>query len=191
MWDTATAAETRRIESPGRTPYVVLSPDGKTIAARYAGGRSVCLWEADSGNLLVGSDEDHGSWMSASQSADGNSIAVARSAGIQIWDIGSRRLTQTINADPGLREVILSSDGSSAVSRSARALNIREFETTIRRWDTKTGDDKLLFRGTYAGGLLSPGARSVTLWDHKTPVRPENPKSLRTRAFSQGPVGQS
>ncbi len=174
IWDVIDGREMRRIDGLSRSPYIELSPDGKTIAARFADSPAIRLWDVATGRALFGGDEGDQPWNSAALSPDGKTLAAGQKGRVQLWDLTTGRLIRAFPVSRIARSVAFTADGGSVLVRSVRALGPTEFETTVRQWDIASGADTQRFRGMARGGCLSPDTGMLALWNYQTPMRLHN-----------------
>ena len=102
-WDIATGqqASSRPITAPTRGSFTSFSPDGRTLALIPNGGAAVQLWDlgADAalGGLIGPARPGHRIGPGVEFSADGRTLAVARSDGaVDLWDVPGRKLLRTL-----------------------------------------------------------------------------------------------
>lgn len=164
-------AEIRRIDGFKRAPFITLSPDGKVIAARFAESSVIRLINPATGETIIGGDESVSPWTCVAGSRDDRLWASAENGAVRLWDVPSGKSVRTFTVDKGPQEITFSPDGKQLLARFQRGLTPRDFETTLLAWDTQTGAESKLYRGTERGGRLSDDGRTLAVWDHDKPLR--------------------
>ncbi len=177
IWETSSGAERSRIEGLGATPHIVLSPDGRTLAARFALSSVIRMWDIESGEALRGSGEAEAPWFAVAYTDNGKTLATAELSRVRLWEAESGNTIRELAVGTDVSGIAVSSDVGTLYTRSRRALSGREFEQTVRAWNSTTGENRLVYRGMESGGRLSPDGRTIALWDHMKPVRLRNLES--------------
>jgi WD40 repeat protein len=201
LWDTRTLKELPPLlQQPNETVQpMTFSPDGKTLAATYA-GPIARLWD------LTTRKEKHRIKASfqiyhTSFSADGKTLACAEHGSIRLWDVdkGEFRRAHQFGHTYGIDALHFSPDGKRLVSGAGYTDNI------VRIWDPLTGEETGQLRGhaegiesvAYApdGKLIASGSQdgSVRLWDAATgrEVRRLDAKAGMVYALAFAPDGKT
>jgi WD40 repeat protein len=105
---------------------VAFSPDGKIVAAADSAG-NVYAWHLSGGTLLTikGKASNGYQVQTIAFSPDGRTLAVALSGGVQLWDVATGKLTDTLTSDDTSPDAIaFSSDGTLAVGDEGGTLSV-------------------------------------------------------------------
>ncbi|QRV98494.1 Vegetative incompatibility protein HET-E-1 [Ceratobasidium sp. AG-Ba] len=154
---------------------LAISLDGARIVSGSYGG-SVCIWDSNTGDLLVGPLEKHADHVNCVVfSHDGSAFASASNdSTIRIWDAftGREKMVARVHSDE-VCSVAFSPDGRSLVSDS--------FDGTVGIWDVLTGSPMvhpLVGHSSWVGSVAySPdGTRiasgssdyTICIWDGQT-----------------------
>lgn len=153
---------------------VVVSPDGKTIAAGTGGymteGGWVELWDVEA-RAFRGYLEGYGSMGDMAYSPDGTMLATTNAGyGLQLWDVASEEVRYTLDtAGDGGFGLAFSPDGTLLVAGI--------WDGTVHMWNTVTGETLAVLQGhtdsvsgiafSPDGSLLASGSADATirLWN--------------------------
>ncbi len=146
LWDTAAGRERRRLKLKGYDNVALalaLSPDGRRVAA--AGGDSVVLWRADTGEEegRIPFPKKEGI-ISLAFAPDGKHLAGGEGgpgdAAVRLWEWPGGKLVRTFSGHTHTIWVVrFTSDGKQIVSSGN--------DHTIRLWDVASGREALSARG--------------------------------------------
>ncbi len=170
IWDLATHSELRRIDVGDLSPQVVPSPDGRTLAVRFKERSGIHLWDVAEAAKTLGVDDDR-PWDHIAVSMDGDRVAASRFRRLEVWDVATRKLGNALETDMGADEIAFSRDGASISARCVRGFSMDHFESTVRSWNTATGEDALRIRGDRRGGSLSPDGETLATWGYLKPIQ--------------------
>jgi RNA polymerase sigma factor (sigma-70 family) len=174
LWDLAGGRERARLSLAGVIDEVVLSPDGRTVAAWYGHGgdfdKGVQFWDVATGKPAQG-------WIapaltrvhSVQFAPDGKTVAISTAEGALIWDPAVGRSVHTFRGGYGCK-LTYSPDGRTlAALRNWRYWT--PWTTAVLVWDATTGAARV---GAEQGHLdevegvaLSPDGRLVASISHK------------------------
>ena len=185
IWDPASGKEIFCLQQPGgQARSVAWSPDGLRLAVGTAadGGtpRSVTVWDANTGRLVLdlkGRGESPVAW-----SSDGKRLATgtARAFECKIWDASSGEEVLALSgAFPGSQQPDSGGFQALAWSPDGRRLAAGERRNTARVWDATTGRELLAMRhaGPVTAVAWSPDGQClvtasrgqwITLWNAAT-----------------------
>jgi WD40 repeat protein len=136
LWDVDTGQEVRTLfrgHVTGPIWCLAFSPDGKTLAAGNEHGRSVFLWNADSGALHRAIPAHRGAVTAVCFRPDGKAVATASlDATAKVWNVADGKLLQTFTGHKGpIWSVQFLPAGKALVGGGS--------DGTVRLWETDTG----------------------------------------------------
>jgi WD40 repeat protein len=161
VWDVAQRRKKHslNVDSKGAVGDLAFSPDGRLLAA-VGGGRSVKLWEVETGRelpMLEGHSDD---LMTVAFSPDGRWLASAGvDTTIKLWDVSTWREVQTLRGHAlGVNYIAFSPD--------SRRLASVGMDHVLRVWDLDAGQTVLTLKGhlapTYAIAFSPDGKYLVS-----------------------------
>jgi eukaryotic-like serine/threonine-protein kinase len=136
------------------------SPDGKRILSASAEDTG-CVWDAQTGQLLIGPLEHNGGAVPAAVSArfspDATRILTASAEDARVWDASSGQpLTEPLKHSSLIKSAQFSSDGRWVVTAST--------DRTARVWDAQSGQpmtEPLLHGDTVNSAQFTPDGRQI------------------------------
>ena len=133
LWNTKTGTHFRTlIGHEGDVSGVAFSPDGKTLASGSYDNTGR-LWNVKTGELVRILEGHEGGVRSAAFSPDGKTLARDTDNTIRLWDVISGSHLRTFTGHESyVSSVAFSPDGTTLASGS--------YDSTIRLWNTKTGE---------------------------------------------------
>ncbi|GAB1539273.1 NB-ARC domain-containing protein [Scytonema sp. NUACC21] len=155
------------------TVSAVFSPDGKILATSHTEGQ-ICLWDAVTGQQLMGYQGHSGSAWCVAFSPDGSILASgAQNDNIKLWDMTTGQCLRTLEGHAGgAFAVVFSPCGSLLVSGGA--------DSDIGVWNLSTGECTQILQGHKGaifglalspdGSILASGGddKTVKLWEFST-----------------------
>jgi WD40 repeat protein len=156
LWDVDSGQEVRTLFRPNVTGAIwclAFSPDGKTLAAGNEHGRSLFLWNADTGALHRAISAHKGALTAVCFRPDGQTIATASLDGTaKLWNVADGKLLQTFTGHKRhVWSVQFLAGGKTLVSGGS--------DGTVRLWEADTGKETKSVNG--AGGEVFGVAASV------------------------------
>jgi WD40 repeat protein len=198
LLDMRTGQDFSQLESDGKNnaTHVVVSPDGKYLAAGGFGG-ALTLWEWGSRRRLAVLDTHRGGISAMAFSRDGSTILAGDSAGyVTIWDVATRTKRQTFPAHGpgnGVTALAVAPEGALLATTSFR-------ECAVRLWNARDGTSSGVPLQTVAGVraltfspdgaflAMARGDGTAALWElaegREVCVVQANSRSLQSLAFS-------
>ena len=209
LWDVATGEPLQKIFQGGYDGFfnsVSFSADGQTLAAAHADG--VCLYDVATGRPrhIVNPSAPLDSWSGGiSFSPDGRTFITfytRRTVGgtpgsaLEVWDISTGRLRNTLEVEGGVDSVSFSRDGQTLATASGRTVRLWNVATGTLRHTLDGHTDRVVsvsFSGD--GQILATGSwdKSVRLWDVATGtlLRPLEGHTNWVHTVSFSPDGQT
>ena len=194
VWDIKAGRKVEVLNVGSSPHYLVLSPDGKTLATSFYGsvkdetaGLGVALWDVatgkPAGRLMTGrSTAGFASW-----SADGTRLAATTNYSLWAWDVktGKSLSPATPGHEGDIRDLAWSPDGGRLFTAST--------DGTVRSWDAGTGRMGLTLQHKYwvcgvavlPDGTLVAGSGlrdDLRIWDATT-------GEVRFRLLGNGQMG--
>jgi eukaryotic-like serine/threonine-protein kinase len=140
IWDAQTGERLLPLEgSSSQIRGMAFSPDGKRLACASA-GKTVKLWDAESGQLLQTLQLAH-NFLGFAFSPDGKRLASASDdKTVKLWDALSGNEIRTLRGHTSIVfNVAFSPDGKRLASASD--------DSTVKVWDVESGDELFALRG--------------------------------------------
>lgn len=130
-WNLVTLKPIRAIPVADGIGSLALSPDGKTLAVGGMKGTEY-LFDTSTGRLIASltASPDPGYAFKVAFSPDGKLLAVATYSGLQLWDIGTRRVIIREQNSGTATDAAFSPDG---------AILAVGYSNTVKLWNVKTG----------------------------------------------------
>jgi WD40 repeat protein len=162
-WSLASGQVLRTFDTGREVRSVAFSPDGKRV---LAGGGSMQIWEAASGELMRKLEPLSGNFDAVAFSPDGTRIVSGDRDAVRMWDATTGELLRTIRRHTGgILSVAFSPDGRRMVAGG--------LDKTAKLWDATSGRLLHTFESKTDRILTSvafspDGRRLLTATDHGT-----------------------
>jgi WD40 repeat protein len=194
VWDVATNKKSFEGPWPAAGGPLLLSPDGKTLAAGAEGGLD--LWDLASGKVRASLRGHHDFPQAAAFSSDGKSIATACEQGvIRLWNASDGKAHAFCRKAGGAVRGLSFFDGD----RKLLSAEMTGDEVVLRVWDATDDSSRYLFMplpnecfalgvSADSGHVIAASNAGVSRWDLKTgrelPLLKEHQFGLDGAAFS-------
>ena len=188
LWEPGAGRGRTLLRVPGKIDAMTFSPDGRTLATAGGESRTVTLWDAADGSLLLSLPEHGAPVWSVAFSADGRLAAASgvvpamadpaaedRRGEIKVWDVSAARpacLMRLVGHDYGVAAAAFAPEGALLASGG--------FDRAIKIWDVDRGECRADLTGhvgwvaalafSPTEPLLASGShdRTIRLWDAET-----------------------